>query len=172
LLGATKAEVSGTVHSINVSNGGPHKAAVPSAWIGPDGVEGDRQRNRQVHGGPERAVCLYSLDLIRALQREGHPIAPGSIGENLTLRGVDWTWLAPGAELTIGTITLQLTAYAAPCRAIADSFLNGAIARVSEKRYPGWSRLYARVLAPGVVSSGDPVTVSRHGSARGHHVRL
>ena len=41
------------------------------------GVEGDRQNDLKHHGGPERAVCIYSLELIDALIHEGHPIKEG-----------------------------------------------------------------------------------------------
>jgi hypothetical protein len=33
---------------------------------------------------------LFSLELIRALQHEGHPIAPGTTGENLAASGIEW----------------------------------------------------------------------------------
>ena len=36
-------------------------------------------------------------------------------------------------------------------------FKGGDFTRVSEKRHPGWSRVYARVLATGSISQGDPV---------------
>jgi MOSC domain-containing protein YiiM len=124
------------------------------------GVEGDRQRDLRFHGGPDRAVTLYSFERIRALQAEGHPIAPGSIGENLTLSGLDWSALGPGTELLVGPALLQVTKAAAPCAKIAGSFLNDEFLRVSDKVHPGWSRLCARVLREGLVSVGDPVTVN------------
>ena len=37
------------------------------------------------HGGPERALCLFSLERILELQAEGHPIFPGAAGENITI---------------------------------------------------------------------------------------
>jgi MOSC domain-containing protein YiiM len=40
---------------------------------------------------------------------------------------------------------------------VRRAFLDGAYARVSEERYPGWSRVYARVLAPGTIAPGDRV---------------
>src|SRR5437899_862580 len=77
------------VHQINVSNGGVPKHPVPEARITVDGVAGDCQRSPKIHGGPDRAVCLFSLEVIEALRAEGHSIAPGSSGENLTLAGLD-----------------------------------------------------------------------------------
>ncbi len=125
-----------------------------------EGVEGDRQRNLKVHGGPTRAVSLYSLDLIRALQTEGHPIAPGTIGENVTIEGVDWSQLVPGVRVQIGELELEVTAYANPCLTIAGSFADGNSSRVAQKRHPGWSRLYAKVLHEGRIAAGDSVTVA------------
>jgi MOSC domain-containing protein YiiM len=143
-----------TVAFINVSNGGVPKVARASAYIDAAGVEGDRQRNLEVHGGPDRAVCLYSLSLIHALQAEGHPIAPGTIGENLTLDGLDWSCMAPGVRLEAGEALLELTGFTAPCKHIRRSFRDERFVRVSQKVHPGWSRLYARVLQPGLVVVG------------------
>lgn len=151
----------GVVHSINVSKGGVPKRARQSCFVGVKGLEGDRQRDRRYHGGPERAVCLYSLDLIQALQGEGHTVEPGSIGENLTVAFVDWSHMVPGARVEIRDVLLQLTDYAPPCNNIAGSFQRRQYARVSQKVHAGWSRLYARVLAEGTVRVGDPLRVGR-----------
>jgi MOSC domain-containing protein YiiM len=148
-----------TVHSINVSNGGVPKLPRAAAWVSTQGVEGDRQRHLQVHGGPRRAVALYSLELIQQLQAEGHAIAPGTTGENLTLEGVDWSQMVPGARLQIGEAELEITSYTAPCRNIRTSFVAEDFTRISQKRHPGWSRVYAQVLREGRIAVGDHVTV-------------
>jgi MOSC domain-containing protein YiiM len=75
----------GRLHSINVSDGGVPKLPLAACFIGKLGLHGDRQRDLEHHGGPLRAVCLYSRDLIESLRQEGHPIIPGAIGENLTV---------------------------------------------------------------------------------------
>ena len=41
---------------------------------------------------------------------------------------------------------LEVTRATSPCYKIAASFEAGDFARVSQKRHPGWSRLYARVV--------------------------
>jgi MOSC domain-containing protein YiiM len=147
------------VHSINTSDGGVPKLARASCAVTRNGLAGDRQRDQEYHGGPERAVSLYSLELIEALRREGHPIAPGTIGENLTLAGLDWAVLRPGVRLEIGEISIELTADAPPCTNIAGSFKDGVFKRVAQKAYPGWSRFYARVLKEGTLRVGDTVRV-------------
>jgi MOSC domain-containing protein YiiM len=148
-----------TLHSINISDGGVPKLPRASCRVRTSGLEGDRQRDLRYHGGPDRAVSLYSLDLIRALREEGHPIAAGSTGENLTLVGVPWSAMQPGARLQIAGVVLELTRPAAPCKNIAGSFAAGDFSRISEKIHPGWSRFYARVLEEGVVTVGDHVTL-------------
>jgi MOSC domain-containing protein YiiM len=150
----------GRVVGLNVSPGGVPKQPVGSARVAVDGVGGDRQRDRRHHGGPDRAVCVYPVELIEALRSEGHPIGPGSIGENLTVRGVDWSSVVAGAHFLVGMdVVLEVTGYASPCANIAGAFADGDYGRVSPKRRVGWSRAYARVRREGVVTVGDPIRV-------------
>lgn len=150
------------LHQISISDGGVPKLPVAEARITVNGVAGDRQRNLEVHGGVERAVCLFSLEVIAALQAEGHSIKPGASGENLTIAGLEWAGLKPGDRLRIGdTVLLEMLSYTSPCKYNAQWFANGEFSRISQKLHPGWSRLYARVLAEGVVRTGDRVTVKR-----------
>jgi MOSC domain-containing protein YiiM len=148
----------GRVARINLSDGGVPKLPVESAEVRVEGLVGDRQRDRGLHGGPDRAVCLWSLEVIEALQREGHPISAGDAGENLTIAGLDWVELVPGSRLRIGPeVRLEITDYTTPCRTIWRSFRLRRYGRISQKRFPGQSRLYARVLQPGFIATGDGV---------------
>lgn len=150
----------GHIFQINVSKGGVPKLAIPAGEVSAAGLSGDRQRDQRHHGGTERALCLYSLEHIMALQEEGHPIYPGAIGENVTVAGIDWGLLTPGARLRLGEVVeIAITGYTVPCSNIAAVFADGNMNRVSQKKHPGWSRLYARVLQPGSIAPGDPVTV-------------
>ena len=147
----------GRVESINTSRGGVPKTAVLEAHVTSEGIAGDVQRDLRYHGGPERAVSLYSRDLIADLQREGHPIAPGTAGENLTIAGIDWSLVVPGRELQIGEVRLAVTRYASPCEKIRHSFKDEDFTRVSQKVHPGWSRVYTRVITAGTIRPGDSV---------------
>jgi MOSC domain-containing protein YiiM len=137
------------------------KHPVMEGTVTRDGIIGDRQRSLKVHGGPDRAICLFSLERIEALEEEGHPIRPGSAGENLTIAGLDWEKLKPGDRLHVGPyVELEVTSYTTPCELNARWFREGDYKRISQKKHPGWSRLYARVLREGVVRPGDLVRIS------------
>jgi MOSC domain-containing protein YiiM len=157
---------SGVVVGVHVNpDGGVPKRPVAQALVTAAGVAGDRQRDLKHHGGPDRAVCLFSLERIAALSAEGHPIAPGTTGENLTVAGLDWDRLGPGDRLAVGDdVVLEITAPATPCRTIAGSFLAGQFTRISAKLHPGWSRLYARVLREGLVREQAAVRLLEPGA--------
>ncbi len=143
----------GKVVSINSSGGGVPKRPVLFSNVNALGLEADRHVS-QDHGGPDRAICIYSLDLIKALRKEGHPIDIGTAGENFTVEDLDWALMRPGATLTVGPeVRLEVTSFTIPCKTIRASFLEGKFVRISEKVHPGWSRVYARVLSPGEVKA-------------------
>ena len=151
-------DVVGRVVRINVNpDGGVPKHRVAHAEITENGVVGDRQRDLRYHGGPRRAVSLFALERIEALAAEGHPIAPGTTGENLTVAGLDWDAIKPGDVLRVGEVVLGLTKFAPPCKTIIESFAGGEFKRIAQKTHPGWSRIYAKVIVPGVVHEGDAV---------------
>ena len=148
------------VLQVNVSDGGVPKRAVGSARVTRLGLEGDSVNHPKVHGGPERAVCLFPVELIQALQDEGHPIFPGAVGENLTVAGLDWSVLDVGSEIEVGDdLRLQLTSRVEPCSTIKAYFAGGNFKRIKPDRVPGETRWYARVLQEGEVKPGDPVRV-------------
>lgn len=157
----TMGERVGWIFQINASNGGVPKLSRKLGEVTFNGLNGDNQANPDVHGGPERALCLYSLERILALQAEGHPIFPGSAGENLTLAGLDWSLVNPGTRLQLGaSVLVQVTRYTSPCNTISGSFLKNDYSRISQKVFPSWSRVYAQVLQPGTIQVSDAVRIS------------
>ena len=160
--------MTGRVVQINVSQGGVPKLPVPAARVTRNGVEGDWQRDRRYHGGPDRAVSIWSLEVIEALRAEGHPVVPGGAGENLTVSGLDWAAVRPGARLRIGDgadgVELEVTDFAAPCPIIKANFSGGSFDRISDKSHPGSSRVYCRVLREGRIAAGEGIALRASGA--------
>ena len=150
----------GRIFQLNCSPGGVPKLAVREAMVTELGLVGDAHKFPDIHGGPDRALCLYSLDRILELQAEGHPIFPGAVGENVTISGLDWDRITPGQQLALGDqVVVEITRYTSPCNSIPASFINGDYPRISQKLHPGYSRVYARVLQTGRLMVGQTVRV-------------
>jgi MOSC domain-containing protein YiiM len=151
---------SGRVVSVNVNDGGVPKLPVAEQWVGPLGLADDRHIEPvPSHGGPDQAVCLYSMEAIDRLVAEGHNVFPGAFGENLTLEGIELDAIGPGDRLTIGDggLVIEITWHAQPCYKQADWFSDGRFARISGKTHPAEARWYARVISEGPVRPGDAV---------------
>lgn len=149
----------GTVVQLNTSGGGVPKHPVTSVSVSGSGLEGDVQHDRRHHGRPIQAVCLWSADVIDRLRDEGHPIGYGNAGENVTIAGIDWEGLRPGARVDVGPVPLLITAHAIPCAKNAQWFSDRDFNRILHTKNPGLSRLYALPLTPGTISTGDEVVV-------------
>lgn len=150
--------ISGRIVQINISRGGVPKLPVMEARVGELGLAGDLHDDIASHGGPTRALCLYTIEEIERLQAEGHPIFPGAAGENVTLRGVALARLVPGTRLALGDeVVVEITGYTTPCKTIREAFNDGDFSRISHKTHPGESRVYARVLREGVMRTGDSI---------------
>ena len=148
------------VYQINVSDGGVPKRPVLEAVIATTGVEGTGNGISTCTAGWIGLSACISQDLIERLQDEGHSIEAGSSGENLTLAGLEWEKLKPGDRLQVGPdVQLEIMSYTTPCDQNAQWFRERDFKRISQKKNPGWSRLYAKVLREGVVRPGDEVTI-------------
>jgi len=152
--------LNGVVNSVNVrGEGGVPKLPVRAATLRLDGIEGDynRFRTERRNGDPKRAICIFSLERIHDLQREGHPIEIGTTGENLTIEGLDWPALEVGMKFKVGGATIELSEPCAPCNVIRESFKEHKFSRIDHSLEMGWSRWLASVISEGVVSAGDSV---------------
>ena len=138
----------GELLGIFISNGGVPKLAIDSVQIGINGLDGDNQNDKKHHGGIMRAVCVLENKLLTKLQQEGHPIGPGTTGENLLVSGFN---LEIGSIFSIGEVELEVVSAASPCKTISESFRNGDFSRISHKKFPGETRWYCRVIKTGMV---------------------
>ncbi len=140
--------------------GGVPKPLVQSLQVTIDGCVGDFQRDKKHHGGPQRAVCLFSEEVISILQAEGHPVYPGSVGENILVREVDWESVGIGSKFNFDELVLEVTSDAPPCKTIGESFTNGSFTKISVKVAPNLTRWYAKVLNEGQVHIGENVVLN------------
>ncbi len=142
-----------TLAQLNISPGGMPKLPIASARVTIDGVAGDWQKNRKYHGGPDRAVCLYSEELYAWLREQGAEVSAGQIGENFTTRGLDLQSLAKGDRLKVGECVIELTEVRVPCRQLKKW------AADLPKLIVGRSGWLARVVTEGTVRTGDGIEV-------------
>jgi MOSC domain-containing protein YiiM len=162
-------ELSGRIVQVSISAGGVPKLPIVEGLVTEQGIVGDgHNQPPTVHGGPERALCLFALERIEALAAEGHPIFAGAAGENVTTEGIDWSSVVPGTVLRLGSeVVIEVTRYTTPCRTNARWFAGGDFNRMHQNLFPGWSRVYARVLAGGPIRPGDEIALVAPAAAAG-----
>lgn len=127
------------------------KLPVLQAHVGAAGVDGDRQLNKKYHGGPDRAVCLFSIELYDRLRTFDIDLVPGSVGENFTTTGLDLQKLQPGDRLRVGNCTIEITQVRVPCASLKKWNVDLPELIVG---YSGW---VAKVVEEGNVRRGDGV---------------
>ena len=84
----------------------------------------------------------------------GHPLEPGRAGENITITGLQWADVRAGVRLRVGEVLCEVSAYTLPCTTNRRWFINGDFNVMHHERGPV-SRVYATVLEPGRIGTGD-----------------
>jgi MOSC domain-containing protein YiiM len=156
--GRLPARAEGQVVQLSVSAGGVPKHPIQAADVTWKGMVGDRQATRLHHGRPWQALCIWCAEVIADFQRAGHPLAAGRAGENITISGLPWAEVRPGVRLRIGTVLCEVSCYSLPCTNNAPWFLGGDFRLMHHERGPV-SRVYATVLEPGHIATGDPAVL-------------
>jgi MOSC domain-containing protein YiiM len=110
-------------------------------------------------------VHLVGLELYDDLARDGWPIEPGQLGENVTTRGIDLMSLASGSILHLGTgASIRITGKRSPCNQI-DGVQPGLMKAVFGAHESGKRESRAGimgiVLTGGIVRSNDTILVER-----------
>lgn len=152
--------MTGVVAQLSISKGGLPKYPMLQAWAGPLGLEGDVQRHTEIHGGPLQALLLISQEDLDALREQGFPVVPGSLGENLTVSGIDFRQLRPGMRLRAGDAVIELTKVRRPCDQL-EVYNAGARGRIQKAvlAVAARSGYYASVVQPGAIRPGDPIAL-------------
>src|SRR5579862_5965912 len=88
--------------------------------VGRTNLEGDRQADLRVHGGPDKAVYAYDLSGYAHWEREvGRPLPYGQFGENLSVEGLPETEARIDDVYRVGTALLQISQPRSPCFKLA-----------------------------------------------------
>jgi MOSC domain-containing protein YiiM len=179
--------VSGRLLSVNV--GSPReiewlgRAETTSIWKSPvDGrvpvrgvnVAGDDQADREVHGGPDKAVYAYAREDTAWWEKElGRDLDLGAFGENLTVEGMDVTRAVVGERWELGSVVLEVAQPRIPCWKLG--------ARMGDPAFPvhfaaaGRPGAYLRIVEEGEVGAGDEIHVRdrpEHGLTVGDVARI
>jgi MOSC domain-containing protein YiiM len=122
-------------------------------------LDGDRQADLTVHGGPNKAVYAYAIEEVRLWEEElGRPLGPGFFGENLTTEGVDVSGAVLGERWRIGTTLLEVVQPRLPCFKLALKMEDPTfVRRFAEASRPG---AYLKIIEEGELGTGDAIEVS------------
>jgi MOSC domain-containing protein YiiM len=155
----------GRVHQLNRKPETPGERGLPKRPVDEirvteRGVEGDYNvyRHDVAKDDPAMAVLLMPLETIHELNREGWPLRPGDIGENITSTGLAYESFAPGHRYRIGDAEVEVSKPCTPCDNLYLLPYVGAtrgpefLKVMLDRR--GW---YLRVVAGGRVRRGDPI---------------
>ena len=149
--------MSAKVTGLHISSGGVPKTPVHSLSVNNRGCQGDDQADKKHHGGKNKAICLFQQEILDSLSIDGHPISPGTTGENILIAGVEIGAIAVGTCLKIGEIEITVTQDAPPCKTIRNSFINDEFNIISHRKNPNFTRWYASVNVTGTITVGDLV---------------
>lgn len=152
--------MTGTITHLCLNKGGLPKLPVSDALATPLGLQGDVQRNLKYHGGPRQALLLVSAEDLAALRAEGFELEAGSLGENLTVSGIDFRQLRPGQRFRAADVILELTKPRTPCTQL-EVYNNGrqGLLQGALKSLHARGGFYAAVLTPGPLRPGDKITL-------------
>jgi len=121
-------------------------------------LRGDDQADRELHGGPDKAVYAYAAEDTEAWEAElGRALGPGAFGENLTTRGLPVSEAVIGERWAIGSALLEVAQPRLPC------FKLGL--RMGDPRFPkrfaaaGRPGAYLRVVREGDIGAADSIRV-------------
>jgi len=145
--------MTGKLVQLSISNGGMPKLPVAGARVTREGVSGDCHKNRKYHGGEDRAICIFSIELYDRLRTHKIDLTPGAVGENFTTAGIDLDAIKPGDRFRVGEAEIEIMKVRVPCKSLTQwhpklhKIING---------HSGWM---ARVTQEGEVKAGDPIEI-------------
>lgn len=118
-------------------------------------LDGDRQADLSVHGGPNKAAYAYPSEHYPywAKQFPGRALPWGSFGENFTTEGMFETAVSIGDRYRIGSAVVMVRTPRIPCFKLAAKFQSEEIGE--QFLISGRSGFYFSVVEEGEVGAGD-----------------
>lgn len=125
-------------------------------------LDGDRQADLSVHGGPDKAVYAYAIEETRLWEGElGRELGAGAFGENLTTEGVDVSGAVLGERWRVGTTLLEVVQPRLPCFKLGLKMGDPAfLRRFARASRPG---AYLKIVEEGDLGAGDAIEVDLDG---------
>jgi MOSC domain-containing protein YiiM len=123
-------------------------------------LDGDRQADLSVHGGPTKAVYVYSAQHYTYWRQElpDVELGWGHFGENFTVDGMDEQSINIGDEFTVGTARVVVTEPRMPCFKLSIRFgRTDIVKRFLQSQRSGF---YVGVVEEGQVQAGDAFELS------------
>jgi MOSC domain-containing protein YiiM len=120
-------------------------------------LDGDRQADLSVHGGPDKAVYAYPAQHYDFWRGElpGVELPFGMFGENLTVEGLGEDEVNLGDRFRIGSAEFQVTQPRLPCYKLGLKFGRAdMVKRFLHSRRTGF---YLRVVKEGELGAGDAI---------------
>jgi MOSC domain-containing protein YiiM len=121
-------------------------------------LDGDRQADLRVHGGPDKAVYAYAVEDYEWWSGElAMPVAPATFGENLTTSGAELDGAIIGTRWRVGGTLLEVAQPRLPCFKLGIRMDDPTF----KDRFEAAARFgaYLRVIAEGDIGRGDPIEV-------------
>lgn len=122
-------------------------------------LDGDRQADLTVHGGPNKAVYGYASEHYSYWRAElpNEELPWGAFGENFTTEGILETNLSMGDQYRLGSAVIRVTTPRLPCYKLAAKFQSDAM--IGRFLRSGHSGFYFAVDEEGEVGAGDEFQV-------------
>ncbi len=123
-----------------------------------EGFEGDQVSDQSVHGGPDKAACVFpSEHYPRYAELLGRALAAPAFGENLTAVGLLESEACVGDVYRVGAAVVQVSQPRAPCQKLAMK--HGVPQMVEWVARSGLTGFYFRVRAAGAIRAGDAIAL-------------
>lgn len=131
-------------------------------FLGYEGFENDQVGDPRLHGGVDKAVCVYSREHFNYwIHEKGLHLNTPAFGENLTVEGLLETNAHIGDVFKIGDAQVQISQPRQPCHKINKVYNNQEMA--CWVKSSGFTGFYFRVIEQGWVTPGDEIILIKEG---------